>query len=191
MGKAQGVDVRGTKRQVRELVYIGAGKVEWQKAAEPTLQGPGEALVRPLAVARCDLDAAMMMGIAPYQGPFALGHEFVGEVVEVGEEVRFRPGQRVIVSFQVCCGECSTVLARVHGELPRGAAGSDVRDRATGRTLGRSAVGSGASAVRERDDGGAAGRDRRRRMSPASATTFATAGVRLGHSWLHGRERRC
>ncbi len=91
---------------MRHLVYLEAGKVEWQEAPEPALQGPGEAIVRPLAVARCDLDAAMMMGLAPYKGPFALGHEFVGEVIEAGEEVHFLPGTRVIVSFQICCGGC-------------------------------------------------------------------------------------
>lgn len=91
---------------MRQLVYLEAGKVEWQEAPEPALQGPGEALVRPLAVARCDLDAGMMMGLAPYQGPFPLGHEFVGEVIEAGEEVHLRPGLRVIVSFQICCGGC-------------------------------------------------------------------------------------
>jgi alcohol dehydrogenase len=92
---------------MRQLVYLGPGRVEWQEGAEPVLRGAGEALVRPLAVARCDLDAAMMMGLAPYQGPFPLGHEFVGEVVAAGDDVEVSPGKRVIVSFQICCGECS------------------------------------------------------------------------------------
>ena len=43
----------------------------------------GAALVRPLAVATCDLDAAMVSGAAPLPGPFAFGHEFVAEVAEV------------------------------------------------------------------------------------------------------------
>lgn len=42
------------------------------------------------------------------QGPFALGHEMVAEVVDVGSAVAgFNPGQRVIVPFQIGCGQCA------------------------------------------------------------------------------------
>ena len=43
--------------------------------------------MRPLAVATCDLDRALVLGAIPYQGPFAFGHEGVAEVVEVGDGV--------------------------------------------------------------------------------------------------------
>ena len=42
----------------------------------------GDALVRPIAVATCDLDIALLHGDAPLPGPFAFGHELVAEVVE-------------------------------------------------------------------------------------------------------------
>jgi len=44
------------------------------------LAGDGEALVRPLAVARCDIDRFLASGLFPLRGPFALGHECVGEI---------------------------------------------------------------------------------------------------------------
>jgi threonine dehydrogenase-like Zn-dependent dehydrogenase len=93
---------------VRSLTFVAAGKLEWRESAEPVMQGPGEALVRPLAVATCDLDGAIVAGSSPFPGPFALGHEFVAEVVETGDEVgSVRTGDRVIVPFQISCGTCA------------------------------------------------------------------------------------
>jgi alcohol dehydrogenase len=92
---------------VRSLTFIEAGRLEWRETPEPVLQGPGEALVRPLAVATCDLDGAIVSGITPFAGPFPVGHEFVAEVVETGDEVgSVRTGDRVIVPFQISCGAC-------------------------------------------------------------------------------------
>lgn len=93
---------------MRQLTFVKPGVLDWQEAPEPELQGPDEAIVRPVAVGRCDLDAAIVQGGAPFLGPFPIGHEFVGEVVTVGERARdFHPGQAVIVPYHICCGECS------------------------------------------------------------------------------------
>jgi threonine dehydrogenase-like Zn-dependent dehydrogenase len=92
---------------MRQLVFLGAGRLEWQDAPAPELTGSGEALVRPIAVATCDLDTALISGRAPLVGPFAFGHEFVAEVVDVGPEVTVaRRGDLVIVPFQISCGSC-------------------------------------------------------------------------------------
>ena len=92
---------------MRELNFVEPGKLEWREAAEPTLEGDGEALVRPLAVATCDLDKLLVRGFAPAEGPFPFGHECVAEVTEVGSGVgSFQPGDVVSVPFQVSCGEC-------------------------------------------------------------------------------------
>jgi len=81
--------------------------VEWRDLADPVLGGPGEALVRPLAVALCDLDHLMIQGQAPIPGEIALGHEQVGEVVAVGDEVAGHDvGDLVAVPFQISCGAC-------------------------------------------------------------------------------------
>ena len=93
---------------VRELTFVERGRVEWREAPEPTLHRPGEVLVRPLAVATCDLDAAIIRGMAPFAGPFPLGHEFVAEVVDAGDQVSgVAVGERFAVAFQICCGTCT------------------------------------------------------------------------------------
>jgi alcohol dehydrogenase len=89
------------------LFFTGPGQLEWREAATPRLEGPGEALVRPLAVAACDLDLGIVQGRSPFPPPFQLGHEFAAEIIEVEEEVQdFAPGDRVAVAFQPSCGGC-------------------------------------------------------------------------------------
>jgi alcohol dehydrogenase len=92
---------------MRALVATGPGTLEWQDAEQPRLESDREALVRPVAVATCDLDAAMIAGQTPFPAPIALGHEGVAEVVDAGDSVRVaKPGTLVSVPFQVSCGEC-------------------------------------------------------------------------------------
>lgn len=70
---------------MRELNFVETGRLEWRDAAEPALEDDRQALVRPLAVATCDLDTGVIAGRFPIPGPFAFGHECVAEVVEVGD----------------------------------------------------------------------------------------------------------
>src|SRR5262245_28966008 len=98
---------------MQQLTCLAPNKLEWQDVPEPRIQGDGEALVRPLAVARCDIDRFLTSGLFPLRGPYALGHECVGEVTALGDAVRgLEIGQRVVVSFQVSCGECGSCAAR-------------------------------------------------------------------------------
>jgi threonine dehydrogenase-like Zn-dependent dehydrogenase len=74
----------------------------------PELQGPGEAIVRPIAASNCDLDTAIVRGDVPLPGPFPIGHEFVAEVLEAGENVKsFARGDVVIVPWKISCGTCA------------------------------------------------------------------------------------
>lgn len=93
---------------MRQLTYVGDRRFEWHEVPEPSLEGVDDALVRPVAVATCDLDTGIAQGIAPLPGPFAFGHEFVADVVATGTAVTsVRPGDRVIVAFQISCGRCN------------------------------------------------------------------------------------
>lgn len=104
---------------MQHLIFEDSGSYAWREAPEPQITGPGQALVRPLAVACCDLDVAVVQGRLPMPPGHAVGHEGVAEVVAIGEDVRgVAVGDRVIVPFQISCGECSNCL--------RGATGSCV-----------------------------------------------------------------
>jgi alcohol dehydrogenase len=92
---------------MRQLTCTAPGVVEWVEVPEPRLESDEQAIVRPLAVARCDIDRILVAGLIPLRGPFALGHECVGEIVALGDAVRgLEVGQRAVVAFQSSCGTC-------------------------------------------------------------------------------------
>ncbi len=97
---------------MRALTYLGPDQLEWQETPDAALDSDHAAVVRPLAVATCDLDDAIVRGRSPFPAPFALGHEGVAEVLEVGDAVSaFAPGDRVVVPFQLSCGTCGACAA--------------------------------------------------------------------------------
>ena len=96
---------------MQRLTYTGPGALDWREAAEPRLASDSAALVRPMAVATCDLDALIIEGESPFAPPFPIGHECVAEVVAVGDDVSaFTPGELVSVPFQISCGSCRPCL---------------------------------------------------------------------------------
>ncbi|MEM7360433.1 MAG: alcohol dehydrogenase catalytic domain-containing protein [Pseudomonadota bacterium] len=92
---------------MQQLTFVQADKFEWREVAAPQVDSDRSAIVKPLAVTRCDLDLYIATGAFAMPGPFAFGHEIAGEVVDVGDSVsHVVPGDRVIVPFQINCGEC-------------------------------------------------------------------------------------
>jgi len=92
---------------VRQLQFLEKGKLEWREAPDAKLEGDGEAVVRPVALATCDIDVAFVRGMFPAE-PYSFGHECVGEVTDVGDSVTsVKPGDLVSVPFQISCGECA------------------------------------------------------------------------------------
>ena len=92
-------------------MFRGPMAIAWEEIETPKLLEPRDALVRPIAVARCDLDPAIAIGLYPMQGPFVMGHEMVGEVVAVGEAISdVHLGDKVIVPFQLSCMTCAPCL---------------------------------------------------------------------------------
>lgn len=94
---------------MRQLTCTAPGNVRWLDVPEPALVDPGDALVRPVAVARCEIDPLLLLA-GPAGAPgFALGHEAVVEVVATGGATTgLEVGDLALPSFQVCCGRCAT-----------------------------------------------------------------------------------
>ncbi len=93
---------------MQQLTYTAPNRLEWREAEQPRLDSDAAVLVRPLAVATCDLDALIIGGESPFPAPFAIGHECVAEVLDAGDAVgSLAPGQLVSVPFQISCGECA------------------------------------------------------------------------------------
>lgn len=100
------------------LTYVGPRQVEWRDVPQPKLRDDRDALVRPVAASSCDLDRRIVAGRSPLIGPFALGHEAVAEVLDVGDQAGragVRPGQLVVVPWHLSCGGCSECAAERPG----------------------------------------------------------------------------
>jgi alcohol dehydrogenase len=105
---------------VQQLIRSRPGALEWAEVTEPDLQGPLEALVRPIAVATCDLDGPIATGEAPIPDVIAMGHEGVAEVEAVGDGVQgIAVGDRVVVPFQIACGTCRRCRRGLTGSCDR------------------------------------------------------------------------
>lgn len=107
---------RPTRETIRELTVGRGAQLAWQQRPAPPDPGPGGAVVVPIAMATCDMDRPLGLGATPFPLPLPLGHECVAEVLTVGEEVRtVRPGDRVVVPFQISCGICPSCRLGLSG----------------------------------------------------------------------------
>jgi threonine dehydrogenase-like Zn-dependent dehydrogenase len=92
---------------MRQLTCTAPGVVRWLDVPEPSIVDPTDALVRPVAVARCEIDPFLILAGPSGEDGFALGHEAVVEVAAVGSEVEgLGVGELALPSFQVSCGAC-------------------------------------------------------------------------------------
>jgi threonine dehydrogenase-like Zn-dependent dehydrogenase len=93
--------------------WMGRGTVEVGEVPDPTILNRKDAVVRVTSTAICGSDLHMYDGYVPtMEKGDIIGHEFMGEVVEVGPDVRrLRVGDRVVVPFPIACGACNQCAA--------------------------------------------------------------------------------
>src|SRR5918999_145938 len=93
---------------MRAVCWRGKQKVEVEEVPDPTIINPRDAVVRVTSTAICGSDLHLYDGFIPtMRAGDILGHEFMGEVVEVGSEVKIlKVGDRVVVPFTIACGAC-------------------------------------------------------------------------------------
>jgi glutathione-independent formaldehyde dehydrogenase len=92
---------------MKAVVYNGPRKVSVSKVPDPKLQKPTDALVRVIATNICGSDLHMYEGRTEVEPGTVLGHENLGEVVEIGAAVqRVKKGDIVCLPFNVSCGFC-------------------------------------------------------------------------------------
>lgn len=88
--------------------WMGKQSVEVQDVPDPRILNQTDAIVRITSTAICGSDLHLYNGVIPtMKRGDILGHEFMGEVVEIGRSVRnLRVGDRVVVPFTIACGQC-------------------------------------------------------------------------------------
>ncbi len=94
---------------MKATCWMGTRNVEVEQVPDPSILSPGDAIVKITSTAICGSDLHLYNGFIPsMKRGDVLGHEFMGEVVEVGKGVQsLRRGDRVVVPFPIACGHCS------------------------------------------------------------------------------------
>ncbi|MDX6222730.1 MAG: hypothetical protein QOD91_1784 [Frankiales bacterium] len=91
--------------------WMGVNRVEVQEVPDPKMLNSRDAIVKITSTAICGSDLHLLDGYVPtMQSGDVMGHEFMGEVVEVAKGVdpsKLRVGDRVVVPFPIACGACA------------------------------------------------------------------------------------
>lgn len=107
---------------MRSTMMYGPRDIRVEDAAEPELQRPTDAVVRIVATCVCGSDLWPYRGLDPLSFPHFMGHEFVGVVEQVGEDVRsVNAGDFVIAPFAISDGTCPHCRNGITTSCSRGA----------------------------------------------------------------------
>jgi len=92
---------------MRALTWQGTQDVRVETVDDPEIINPRDAIIKITSTAICGSDLHLYDNVIPGLLPGdILGHEFMGEVVEIGPKSTLKKGQRVIVPFTISCGNC-------------------------------------------------------------------------------------
>jgi threonine dehydrogenase-like Zn-dependent dehydrogenase len=93
---------------MKAVCWYGAEDVRVEQVPDPAILNPHDAIVRVTRTAICGSDLHLFGGFIPMmKSGDILGHEFMGEVVEVGRAATgLKRGDRVVVPFAIACGHC-------------------------------------------------------------------------------------
>jgi threonine dehydrogenase-like Zn-dependent dehydrogenase len=101
---------------MRANCWHGKQQLRVEEVPDPKIMNQRDAIVRITSTAICGSDLHIYNGIVPtMKGGDIVGHEFMGEVMEVGPAVKnLKPGDRVVVPFPIACGACSACQAQMY-----------------------------------------------------------------------------
>src|SRR3954454_19343317 len=98
---------------MKALVWHGKEDVRYDTVTDPEIQDARDAIIKVTSCAICGSDLHLYHNFIPAMLPGdVLGHEAMGEVVEVGKDVNnLKKGDRVVIPFTIVCGECEQCRA--------------------------------------------------------------------------------
>jgi len=93
---------------MKALCWNGVNDLRVETVPDPSILNPHDAILKVTMSTTCGSDLHFIDGYIPgMRAGDVIGHEFAGEVVETGPEVKkVKKGDRVVVSSFVCCGKC-------------------------------------------------------------------------------------
>jgi threonine dehydrogenase-like Zn-dependent dehydrogenase len=101
---------------MKATCWMGPQKMQVREVPDPKILSQGDCIVRVTSTAICGSDLHLYNGFLPMMEPGdIMGHEFMGEVVEVGRNVKkVAVGDRVVVPFPIACGHCAKCEAGLY-----------------------------------------------------------------------------
>lgn len=127
---------------MRALCWHGKHDIRCDTVPDPKIEDPRDAIVRVTSCAICGSDLHLYDGFIPgMEDGDIIGHEFMGEVVEVGSGIRSRNGNgklkvgdRVVVPFTICCGECEQCRRGYYSVCERSNPNKSIADKVFGHS---------------------------------------------------------
>jgi threonine dehydrogenase-like Zn-dependent dehydrogenase len=121
---------------MRALCWHGKKDVRIDNVPDPVIEHPRDAIIKVSSCAICGSDLHLFDGFMPsMKSGDILGHEFMGEVMEVGaDNKRLRVGDRVVVPFTIACGECDQCRRGYFSVCERSNRNKEMADKAFGHS---------------------------------------------------------
>jgi threonine dehydrogenase-like Zn-dependent dehydrogenase len=121
---------------MRATCWEGKNKVQVENVPDPKILNSRDAIVRISSTAICGSDLHLLQGYIPtMKRGDVLGHEFMGEVVEKGSEVRnLAVGDRVVVPFPIACGNCNACQAGLYSVCENSNPNAGLAEKLMGRS---------------------------------------------------------
>lgn len=121
---------------MKALRWHGKKDIRCDTVPDPQIEQPRDAIIRVTSCAICGSDLHLYDGFMPGMEPGdIMGHEFMGEVVEVGKgNTALKVGERIVVPFTIICGECDQCKRGNFSVCERSNRNKDTADKVFGHT---------------------------------------------------------
>jgi threonine dehydrogenase-like Zn-dependent dehydrogenase len=135
-GGCTGSPINQMERWMKALCWQGKHDIRYETVPDPQIEEPRDAIVKMTCCAICGSDLHLFDGFMPgMEKGDVMGHEFMGEVVEVGRDnKKLKVGDRVVVPFTICCGECEQCRLGNFSVCERTNRNKDIADKVFGHT---------------------------------------------------------
>ncbi|MEU4481237.1 zinc-dependent alcohol dehydrogenase [Micromonospora sp. NPDC023966] len=117
--------------------WLAPNRVAVEEVPEPTILNPRDAVLKVTSTAICGSDLHLLDGFIPaMRRGDVLGHEFMGEIVELGAGARdgLRVGDRVVVGFPIACGDCGSCQRGLYSVCENSNPNAAIAETAMGHT---------------------------------------------------------
>lgn len=118
--------------------WVAPGKMQIRNVPDPIILNEQDCIIKVSSTAICGSDLHLFHGFLPMMQPGdIMGHEFMGEVVEVGQSVRkLRVGDRVVVPFPIACGRCGACASELYSACENSNPNSYMAEKMLGHSVG-------------------------------------------------------